>query len=74
MKEIVQDIIKSHAGSAFHWRVGTRVEHPRDGLVEITSGYYLDPTYGRVSNFWTWRKVREDGTLGSHHYHGYGWK
>ena len=25
--------------------------------VYITSGFYTDPTYGRVSNFWGWRKV-----------------
>lgn len=30
----------------------------------ITSGFFLDPTYGYVSNFWEWRPILKDGTLG----------
>lgn len=25
--------------------------------IKVVSGCYLDPVYGRVSNFWTWREV-----------------
>jgi hypothetical protein len=33
---------------------GWRYVHPEDGVIEITGGYYRDPTYGRISNFWDW--------------------
>ena len=32
-------------------------------VVKITSGYYRDPTYNRISNFWSWRKINKDGSL-----------
>ena len=32
--------------------------------IKVTSGCFLDPTYGRVSNWWTWHKVKPDGSLG----------
>lgn len=32
--------------------------------IKVTSGCYLDATYGRVSNWWTWHKVGPDGSLG----------
>lgn len=35
-------------------RVGRVYQHPTDGLIRILSGYYRDPAYGRISNFWTW--------------------
>ena len=40
-------------------------------LVYITGGYYTDPTYGRLSNHYSWRKVKKDGSLGKE-YSGYG--
>lgn len=45
-------------------------EHPRDGLVYVTGGQY--EVNGRISNFWYWRKLNPDGTLGAEG-HGYGW-
>ncbi len=30
----------------------------------VTDGYYYDPIYNRLSNFWTWCPIQEDGTLG----------
>ena len=37
----------------------------RDGKkIYITSGYFTDPEYGRISNHWSWREVNKDGTLG----------
>ena len=55
-KPIIQDpdlgTIVEHSG----WSpTGKLKGYPCD--VYITSGCYLDPTYGRVSNFWGWRKV-----------------
>ena len=65
------------------WKVGTRViyqhgnslyDYPelKGKLVEITGGSYLGG-YGRVSNFWYWRKVLKNGKLSKKEYHGYGW-
>ena len=53
--------------------VGKIVEHPRNGKVLITSGCFWDPTYGRLSNFWTWRKVGAAGKPRGRTYKGYGW-
>lgn len=39
--------------------------------IYIIDGYYTDPTYGRLSNHWTWRPVKKDGTLGKRQ-NGYG--
>jgi hypothetical protein len=52
--------------------IGKETQHPDGYKVMITGGCYLDPTYGRVSNYWTWRRINEDGTLGVEE-HGY-WK
>jgi hypothetical protein len=51
--------------------VGDRVRHPDGRLVEIVSGAYWG-THG-LSNHWTWREVRTDGSLGIVE-HGYGWQ
>jgi hypothetical protein len=32
--------------------------------IKITHGHFLDPTYHRLSNYWTWRKVLSNGSLG----------
>ena len=32
--------------------------------IKITHGYFLDPTYHRLSNHWTWREVLPNGSLG----------
>ena len=66
----VRDFYESVAGKC-QLEVGARVEHPRDGLVEITSGQFWG-THG-VSNFWYWRKVLDSGELSQEEYHGYGW-
>jgi len=36
--------------------------HPKHGLIYITSGSY--ESNGRISNFWHWKEVNPDGTLG----------
>ena len=48
-------------------QVGGRYVHPEDGVIEVTSGYYRDPTFGRISNHWHWMIVAT-GEPG----HGYG--
>lgn len=35
--------------------IGGRYLHPEDGEIEILSGCYRDPVYGRVSNWWDWK-------------------
>lgn len=46
-------------------KIWNRYLNPETGrLVEITSGYYLDPIYNRLSNFWNWREVLDNGELG----------
>lgn len=42
-------------------------------MVYIHSGCFLDPVYGRVSNFWEWSEVFSDGSLGEKQ-NGYGGK
>lgn len=49
--------------------VGCVIEHPKHGLVYITDGaMWID---GRLSNHWSWRKVRRNVLTGPTH-HGYG--
>jgi len=40
--------------------------------IKIVSGQFLDSTYGRLSNFWYWNEVDEQGTESSQVYNGYG--
>jgi len=50
--------------------VGKDVRHPDSRMVRVTSGQYWG-TYG-LSNWWEWREVKADGTLGPTEC-GYGW-
>jgi hypothetical protein len=50
--------------------VGDTVKHPSGRFVTITSGQYWG-AHG-LSNFWYWKEVLADGTLGPEE-HGYGW-
>lgn len=52
--------------------VGSVYRHPVNGIITITDGFYLDPTYHRFSNHWSWRRVMKNGTLGRKTFHGYG--
>lgn len=38
-------------------KVGTLYAHPEHGTVIVESGQWLDPVYGRLSNWWTWRSI-----------------
>lgn len=51
-------------------KIGEIITHPKGYKVKVTSGQFL--RNGRVSNFWTWFRVNEDGTLGEEE-SGYGW-
>jgi hypothetical protein len=54
--------------------IGMVTQHPADGrTVEIIDGQFLDPTYGRLSNFWWWREVFPDGSISLTEESGYGW-
>lgn len=53
-------------------KIGEIIKHPDGRLVEVVAGTYLDKTYGRISNWWTWRPLLLDGTLGPEE-SGYGW-
>ncbi len=66
-REINQELAK---GSSM--AVGKTLKHPDGRTVKIKSGCFLDPTYGRVSNFWSWNEVLPDGSLGPEE-SGYGW-
>lgn len=64
--------INQELAAASSMKIGAVIVHPDGYKVKVISGCYLDPTYGRVSNWWTWSRVNEDGTLGSTE-SGYGW-
>ena len=53
-------------------KVGATIQHPDGRTVVVVSGTFLDPVYGRVSNWWTWKPVLDDGSLGEAE-SGYGW-
>jgi len=50
--------------------VGKVYNHPNNGPIYITSGNY--EVDGRLSNFWYWKPINEDGTLADTENHGYG--
>jgi hypothetical protein len=51
-------------------KIGAIIQHPDGRNVKIKSGAFL--RNGRVSNFWYWNEVKEDGSLGEDEC-GYGW-
>lgn len=53
-------------------KIGKIIRHPKGYRVKVIDGCFLDPVYGRVSNWWTWRKVLPGGKLGRP-VSGYGW-
>lgn len=73
MYNTVQEIIKKYAGPSYNWKIGDIVEHPKGYKVKITDGYYLDPIYHRVSNFWSWVVLNKKGEETKKKGCGYGW-
>lgn len=51
-------------------KIGAVIKHPDGYKVKVLSGQFL--RNGRVSNWWEWRRVKADGTLGKKE-SGYGW-
>lgn len=53
-----------------HYQIGS--VYLREGsFIYVTSGGYLGD-YGRVSNFFFWRKIKPDGSLSKRESRGYG--
>lgn len=67
---LVKEMVEELAGPCAQWQIGMDVRHPSGRTVRLTGGQY----WGRhgVSNFWYWREVLPDGSLGPEE-HGYGW-
>lgn len=63
--------VTAMAGKA-PFAIGDVVLHPSGRRVKIVSGQYMGD-YNRVSNFWRYREVLSDGTLGKEE-NGYGWQ
>jgi len=68
VKKIMNELV-SHSAM----EIGKVVKHPDGREVKIKSGTYLDSTYGRVTNWWTWNEVFKDGSFGPDE-SGYGWR
>ncbi len=66
IKKIDEDIC---GGSPFE--IGDVVKHPDGRMVKIVGGRYWGED--GVSNFWYWREVKDDNSLGEKE-HGYGWR
>ncbi len=68
LKAIASDIVAKHFTSTME--VGAVCQHPDGYPIKVVSGKLL--SNGRFSNFWYWRRVLDDGTLGEVE-SGYGW-
>ena len=66
VKEIVEDVCGQSA-----MKIGALVRHPDGYLVKVISGR-LWGEYG-ISNWWTWQRVNDDGSLGEE-ISGHGWQ
>jgi hypothetical protein len=70
--ELIARGINSELEEESGMEIGATIKHPDGRTVKIISGCFLDPIYHRVSNWWTWQEVLEDGKLGEEE-SGYGW-
>ena len=52
--------------------IGKTLQHPDGRTIKIKDGCFRDPTYDRISNWWTWNEVLQNDTL-SPDESGYGW-
>ena len=71
MRNVVKDIM-SEFYTEIVLKIGDIVPYKDGRPVKIKYGCYLDETYGRLSNHWTWNEVFDDGTFGPDE-SGYGW-
>jgi len=74
---ISRELTKELFGNALH--VGGYFVYDPEGKareqgkpIRIIRGYFLDHVHGRLSNHWTWRFVRPDGSLSRKTGSGYG--
>lgn len=65
IKELVEEVLGPSPMA-----IGAVLTHPDGRTVKIVAGQYWGD-HG-ISNFWTWREVGADGSLGTVE-HGYGW-
>lgn len=52
--------------------IGKTLQHPDGRIVKIKDGCFRDPTYDRISNWWTWNEILPGELLGADE-SGYGW-
>lgn len=69
MDKIVQDLKDEFFKTELE--VGKIVNHPTHGKVKILSGQFWSG--GRLSNFWEWQKVDDQGNVHGQKICGYGW-
>lgn len=70
LRTLARDLTKKYFGNALC--VGGYFIHDPKGaagrrkgrVIFVTGGYFLDPIYERLSNHWSWRYVRPNGSLG----------
>lgn len=65
----IQELTEELAGPS-SMAIGKTLQHPDGRTVKVMSGQYWGE-HG-LSNWWTWREVREDEYLGPEE-SGYGW-
>jgi hypothetical protein len=63
--------INASLAAESNMRVGAIVMHPDGYKVKVIDGAFL--RNGRVSNFWRWQRVNDDGSLNDTVECGYGW-
>jgi hypothetical protein len=61
LSKIAQDLNKKYFGNSLE--IGKYFLY-KGKPIKITHGHFLDPTYHRLSNHWTWRRVLSNGSLG----------
>ena len=59
--KIAQDLTEKHFDNSLE--IGKYFIY-KGKPIKITHGQFLDPVYHRLSNYWTWRRVLSNGSLG----------
>lgn len=71
IEQWVKDIAESEMGPA-PFAIGDTVQHPEGYAVTVVSGQYW--AEGGFSNWWSWRRVDENGVPFGPVDSGYGWR
>jgi len=77
LKQIAQDLTYQFFGNELevgkYFRYSKKGKAKKEGIpIKIIAGTFLDPVYGRLSNYWCWQQVKSDGTLEKEKNKGYG--